>query len=381
MQDQTNSTRVPDTGSVSSRRQDGPDDGCGESRVSGRDLIGTVQSADGPTSPCDIETAGERYIAQRRALGRKKSTLEDYESTLRVHLAPFFGRRSLGEIDVSLVEAFIFAKLAEGKAPKSVRNYVGLLHSILNHGVKRGWCESNSAALVERPRAASDPDIRFLTLDELEAILAATAATPLGLVDRLVFLTAAMTGMRRGEVVAVRWHDIDWNARLIRVRRNFTRGEFGTPKSRRSSRAVPLAARLADELWAHHEQTHYGGASDLVFTHPLTGNVLDPSKLRKRFQACARRAGVRPARFHDLRHTFGTQMAGAGAPLRAIQEWLGHADLRTTLIYADYALDPNQGARYAERAFGHPVIQTPRLGESEVMRLDQVKTMRGKGPP
>ncbi len=65
-----------------------------------------------------------------------------------------------------------------------------------------------------------------------------------------------------------------------------------------------------------------------------------------------RRAGVRPVRFHDLRHTFGTQMAAAGAPMRAIQEWLGHADLRTTLIYADYALDPNQGALYAERAFG-----------------------------
>ena len=59
-------------------------------------------------------------------------------------------------------------------------------------------------------------------------------------------------------------------------------------------------------------------------------------------------------RFHDLRHTFGTQMAAAGAPMRAIQAWLGHADLRTTLIYADYALDPNQGALYAERAFGLP---------------------------
>ncbi len=68
--------------------------------------------------------------------------------------------------------------------------------------------------------------------------------------------------------------------------------------------------------------------------------------------ACARQAGVRPVRFHDLRHTFGTQMAAAGAPLRAVQEWLGHTDYRTTLIYADYALDPHQGARYAEMAFG-----------------------------
>jgi integrase len=67
---------------------------------------------------------------------------------------------------------------------------------------------------------------------------------------------------------------------------------------------------------------------------------------------CARQAGVRPVRFHDLRHTFGTQKAAAGAPLRAVQEWLGHTDYRTTLIYADYALDPHQGARYAKLAFG-----------------------------
>ena len=65
-----------------------------------------------------------------------------------------------------------------------------------------------------------------------------------------------------------------------------------------------------------------------------------------------RRAGVRPVRFHDLRHTFGTQMAAAGAPLRAIQEWMGHSDYRTTSIYADYAPDPSQGALYAAKAFG-----------------------------
>lgn len=300
----------------------------------------------------DVGIAGEQYIAQRRALGRKKSTLEDYESTLRVHLVSFFGSRPLVEIDIPLVEAFIYAKLDEGKAPKSIRNYLGLLHSILDHGVKRGWCSTNPVALVEKPRSDRNSDIRFLSVAELEAILDAAPKTQLGRVDRLVVLTAAMTGMRRGELVAVRWRDIDWHARLIRVRRNFTRGQFGTPKSRRSSRAVPLATRLADELKAHHEHTPHDGDDDLVFAHPELGTGLDPSKLRKRFLACARRAGVRPVRFHDLRHTFGTQMAAAGAPIRAIQEWLGHADSRTTMIYADYALDPNQGALYAERAFG-----------------------------
>lgn len=311
--------------------------------------------------PPDLDSAGRQFIAQRQALGRKRSTLGDYESTLRVHLVPFFGQHPLAKIDVAMVEAFIYAKLDEGKAPKSISNYVGLLQSIFSFGIKRGWCEGNPVAVVDVPRVYRERDIRYLTLDELEAVLVACPNTPLGKVDRLVFLTAAMTGMRRGEVVAVRWQDIDWDVRLIRVRQTFTRGQFGTPKSRRSSRAVPLASRLADELAAHRERTPYGNPTDLVFAHPRLGTVLDPSRLRKRFLACVRRASVRPVRFHDLRHTFGTQMAAAGAPMRAIQEWLGHSDLRTTLIYADYALDPNQGAMYAERAFGGPPTAVPAM--------------------
>ena len=226
---------------------------------------------------------------------------------------------ALDEIDVPLVEEFIHAKLDEGKAPKSIRNYLGLLHSILDHGVKRGWCETNPVALVEKPRADGDPDIRFLTLDELEAILDATPTTPLGRIDRLVFLTAAMTGMRRGEVVALRWQDIDWSARLIRVRRNFTRGEFGTPKSRRSSRAVPLAARLADELSATTSERRYQGDG-----RPR----LRPSRARRRPRpveaaqalpglrtARRRPAGPLPRPASHLRHTDGRRRrTAAGDP-------------------------------------------------------------------
>jgi integrase len=180
--------------------------------------------------------------------------------------------------------------------------------------------------------------------------------------ERVLYLTAAMTGMRRGECVALRWRDVDWAAGVIRVRRSYGDGEFGPPKTRRSSRAVPMADRLAAELDRHQRTTEFGDEEDLVFCHPLLGGVYDPSKLRRRFVKAARAAGLRPVRFHDLRHTFGTQMAAAGAPLRTIQEWMGHSDYRTTSIYADYAPDPSQGARYAARAFGRlPVEQSERV--------------------
>jgi integrase len=126
-----------------------------------------------------------------------------------------------------------------------------------------------------------------------------------------------MAGLRQGELLALRWQDVDWIAGVIRVRRSFTRGRFGTPKCRRSSRAVPLADRLAGGLERHFQRSAYQADDDLALCHPDTGHPYDASKMRKRFKATLRRAGLQPIRFHDLRHTFGTQMAAAGAPLRA----------------------------------------------------------------
>jgi integrase len=83
--------------------------------------------------------------------------------------------------------------------------------------------------------------------------------------------------------------------------------------------------------------TEYRGEGELVFAHPQTGSPLDRSKVAKRFKAACRAAGVREVKFHDLRHTFATRLAASGQPLRTIQEFLGHADSKTTQIYAHYA--------------------------------------------
>ena len=117
-----------------------------------------------------------------------------------------------------------------------------------------------------------------------------------------------------------------------------------------------MADRLATELERHYQRSAYPGDEDLVFCHPETGNAYDASKMRKRFKAALARADVREVRFHDLRHTFGTRMASAGAPPRALREWMGHKDSRTTDIYADYAPDSSQGRAWAERAFGQAGI-------------------------
>jgi integrase len=173
----------------------------------------------------------------------------------------------------------------------------------------------------------------------------------LGRLDRLLYLTAAMTGLRQGELLALRWRDVDWSARRVRVRQSYVRGEFGRPKSKRSSRSVPLASRLASELQRHHEATAWRAADDLVFGHPELGTPLERSRLRKRFKRYLAR--VRNIRFHDLRIRSGRAWPPRGRPLRTLQEWMGHRDFKNTLIYADYQPSAHE-AEFVERAFAGP---------------------------
>ncbi len=205
-----------------------------------------------------------------------------------------------------------------------------------------------------------DPDIRFLDDAELEALLRVVPADRIGGTDRVLYLAAAMTGLRQGELMALRWRDIDWSAARVRVRQNYVRGQFGTPKSKRSTRSVPLAHRLATELERHFERSAWQADDDLVFPHPDTGRPLERSRLLKRFKRNLARASVRDVRLRDLRHTFGTRVAAAGVPLRTLQEWMGHRDFKTTLVYADYQPSERE-AEFLERAFScAPAPMAPR---------------------
>lgn len=307
----------------------------------------------------DLQVAGERYLVHlEQIMKRKPSTIQDYEIMLRKHLVPFFKGRSLEKIDTQLVADYLVAKQLDGLASKTVGNHLTFLHGVFRHAMKKGWASANPVAAVDRPREdVTDPDIRFLTHEELEALLRAVDDDEFTQVDYPLYLVAATCGLRQGELVALRWRDVDWTAGVIRVRRNYTRGTWGTPKSRRSSRAVPMIDRTEGALDRLYQQSRYREDDDLVFGHPQLGSVLDASKLRKRFKQTLARASVREIRFHDLRHTFGTQAAAAGVPLRTLQEWMGHRDYKTTLIYADYA--PRlQEREMMERAFKGPELST-----------------------
>jgi integrase len=301
-----------------------------------------------------VGEAGELYVDHlETVMQRKRTTIQDYRGYLTRHLQPFFGDEPLHRIDPARVTAYLRAKLVDGLAPKTVNNHLNFLHGLFGFAVKRDWCAGNPVAKVDRPARIRSPHrrLRFLQPAELDRLIGAVPDDVLGAVERPLYLAAALTGARQGELIGLRWTDVDVVARRVRIAEPFTRGAFDSTKSH-ESRSVPLASRLGAALERHREASVYAADEDLVFAHPETGHVLDPSKLRRRFGEALGRAGLHRITFHELRHTFGTQMAAAGAPLRAIQEWMGHADAKTTEVYRHYAPDPTHGADLIDSAFG-----------------------------
>ena len=163
--------------------------------------------------------------------------------------------------------------------------------------------------------------------------------------DAAIFLTAAFTGLRMGELLALRWRDVDFAGSAIRVRSSFAGGALTTPKSGKV-RSVPMAPEVASALAKLSDRGRWRGDDDLVFVGVL-GSYLDGSALRRRFDVAVKAAGIRPLRFHDLRHTFGTRMI-AKADIRRVQEWMGHADVQTTMKYLHYVPRPDDAALVAE---------------------------------
>jgi integrase len=305
--------------------------------------------------------AGEELGRRLKIRGRKKSHRMTVESDLRNHIAPFFAGKELSRIEPRDIERYIAVKLRptfaaksdaltarsernkrerkkSALAPKTVRNHVNTMHSIFELGLRLGWCQQNPVKLADRPIIKTiETRIKFLDQPELEKLLALPYPDDaFGRVEPTLYLAAAMTGLRQGELIGLRWRDVDFDARKVRVVSPYVRGEFNDPKSEDSGRSVPLAQKVADAPTDLHDVTMYPDDGDLVFCHPESGKPLDRSKLVRRFRNALERAEIRPITFHELRHTFGTRMAAAGVPLRTLQHWMGHADSKTTQIYAHY---------------------------------------------
>jgi integrase len=299
-----------------------------------------------------LSHAGERYLRYLEGLGRKRATVVAVESALRVWLNPHLGDRSLEAITPEDIDDLIVTMRGANVGIKSVRNYIGTLSAIYRFAQhpRRRWATSNPVDAVELPQLPRGEGIKFLTMPEVERLAAAAVGGDHQALDRTLYLVGAMTGLRQGELIALRWADIDWRAHRIRVRRSHVLGEFDEVKSSLSLRAVPMSSRVTAALKAWRKLTPRGGDDALVFAEP-TGEVLRRGALMRRYRRALETATLPAMPFHALRHTFATSCAAAGVPLRTLQEWLGHRDLATVQRYASYS--PNEGeVAMVDRAFG-----------------------------
>jgi integrase len=279
-----------------------------------------------------------RYVTDDRQ--RKPSTIAGYESIIRAMLLPAFSEEPLESVTTTSIEQWL-AGLPQSPRTKTLA--LVLLHGIFRRAKKVWGLESNPAAEVEKPPASRGNDLQVFSPEEVWALVRA-AENPQ---DAAVFLTAAFTGLRLGELLALCWRDVDFGQSTIRVRANYSAGHLTTPKSGKV-RAVPLAPDVASALAQLGRREHWTGDDDLVFVG-AAGTYLDGSALRRRYKVALGAAGLRALRFHDLRHTFGTRMI-AKADIRRVQEWMGHADVQTTMRYLHYA-PREEDARLVAEAF------------------------------
>jgi integrase len=218
---------------------------------------------------------------------------------------------------------------------------------------------------VEAPRPRQ-PELAVLSEAEIARVLAAyreaeaEAEEPerewWALARRLVE-AALCTALRRGELLALRWRDVELLEGRLHVREALVRGRFGSPKSRASRRMIELGPRALGILHEQYETSRYRSDESLVFCHPALGSPLDPSALSRRYlRPALRRAGIeKPFRpWHDLRHTALTHEAAAGNPQAYVQAKAGHSQGSITerYIHAAQVLFPGAAARAEERMFG-----------------------------
>lgn len=316
-----------------------------------------------------LKDVGDRYLKHLERAGRKKATRVAVESALRVHLLPFFDGKSVDRIKHEDVVDLVAVLEERDLSGKSIHNYVGTLSAILNWAMlpPRKWVGANPCVGVELPAIEQSSEIRFLDLDELDALVNAAVEGPYQALDRTFYRVAAMTGLRHGEMIALRWRDVDWTIAKIRVRQNWVLDEYDTPKSKRGSRSVPMAPEVGGALDRLFKASGDPADDDLVFPDPVTGEPLSKAANLRRFRKALKAAGLDTTRIiHDLRHTFGTRMAAANISMRTLQEYMGHRDLATTQIYADYAPSARE-AEFVAAAFARGNERGNDLSESHMI--------------
>jgi integrase len=304
-------------------------------------------------SPITVADCAHDWLATYPAMKNlKRSTRDGYTTIVKKHIVPKLGHLRIGELDVAVLDRYVAEHLAEGGAPGSCNRHLNVLSLIVRMARKRKLLRDNPVSLVDRPR---EPRRHWRILSPAEVARVQTAFAEL-LDDaeddwervwielaQTVFTVVYGLGLRRGELLGLRW-------RHVRL------ADPDTPKSEASTRTLALGRVVAEAIFEHRARTAYAGDDERVFRNPQTGGALDHKRYADTFQAVLAKAKVegRVRPFHDGRHTSITNAAAASVGPGALQARAGHADLSTTQRYIDLAgvLFREEAAASEARMFG-----------------------------
>jgi integrase len=285
----------------------------------------------------------------------RESTHQRYGYAIGPHIKPALGHIKLKDLTPANMRWFYRERLHSGLAPATVHKLHVVLHKALKAAVADGLVPRNAAAGLKLPRIIRE-EIDPLNPEEARRLLKAACG------DRLeaLYVLAINTGMRQGELLALKWGDVDLEHGALRVRRTLSRTDkayvLGEPKSKKSRRTIRLTAGAVEALRGHlsrqiEEMERIGSLYEtggLVFA-TTTGTVINPSNLRNRsFKPLLKHAGLHPIRFHDLRHTCATLLLSKDVNPKVVSEMLGHASVSITLdIYSHLLPDMQEKAAKA----------------------------------
>lgn len=278
-----------------------------------------------------------RWLADVVAHSRRPQTYNTYASLVNHHIIPALGDVYLSQLRADMIQQFLVARL-HVLSPSSTRLIYCILHSAFDQAVQWGLMLRNVCDAVRPPRVKRQ-EMRTLTAEQVVTLLDTSRDTrwyPL-------WLLAVSTGMRHGEMLALRWPDVDLDGKRLRVTATMTRnGKLAEPKSERALRTIMLSDTLVAALREHRRaqletkmtKGHDWNADGFVFANSQ-GVPWYQGTVRDAFKAALRRANLPPIRLHDLRHTCATLLLANGTHAKAVQEILGHSSIAMTLdLYA-----------------------------------------------
>lgn len=264
----------------------------------------------------------------RTGRGIRPETLEEYRRDLEAHVLPTLGRYKLGELTPQHVKR-VATKLAESKAPNTVRLAIAPLRAMMATALEEGLIRSNPCTGIRLPqRVQADQEeerAKALSEDELRNLIEKVPKE-----HRLFVTLISHTGLRISEAVALQWQDLDFGKGQLLVKRRLYRGSLAPPKSRYGTRTIKLSRGMSQALWGLRKTARHTAEDDPIFA-TKTGTYVEPSNASRWFKKAAREAGVEWASFHTLRHTAASMAFRHGKNAAQVQRMLGHHSPAFTL--------------------------------------------------